>query len=88
MLNIPGVLHAYYSRIKNILKEKGLPRAIIPNDAKLFAQAHSENDVVYYVTADKRSENLINILRENIALDFKFINIHTPWNEQFGELFP
>jgi len=73
---------------KNILKEKGLPRVIIPNDAKLFAQAHSKNDVVYYVTADKRSENLINILRENIALDFKFINIHTPWNEQFGELFP
>jgi len=74
-------------RHKNSLKKKGLPRAIIPNDAKLLAQADTEKNVIYYVTADKRSENLVKILHKEIDIDFRFIDIHTPWNEQFGELF-
>ncbi len=74
-------------RHKNSLKKKGLPRANIPNDAKLLAQAHMETNVVYYVTADKRSDNLVKILHKVMNIDFQFIDIHTPWNEQFGELF-
>jgi len=74
-------------RQKKSLKKKGLPRAIIPNDAKLLAQAHSETDVAYYITADSRSEQLIKILHKETNIDFEFVDIHTPWNEQFGELF-
>ncbi len=72
---------------KQTLKKKGLHRKIIPNDAKLLAQAHSEKDVIYYVTADSRSEHLIKILNKETNVDFQFIDIHTSWNEQFGELF-
>lgn len=72
---------------KKTLKKKKLPRILIPNDAKLFAQAHCDADVVYYVTADIRSENLIKILHKHSNVDFEFIDIHTPFNEQFGELF-
>ncbi|MCH2450216.1 MAG: PIN domain-containing protein [Gracilimonas sp.] len=72
---------------KKVLKKKKLPRVLIPNDSKLFAQAHCDPDVAFYVTADARSEIPIKILTENTSVDFRFINIHTPWNEQFGELF-
>ena len=69
------------------LKEQNLPRVLIPNDSKLFAQAHCDSDVIYYVTADKRSETPIKILSQKLKLDFTFIDIQTPFNEQFGELF-
>ena len=72
---------------KNALKKKKLPRVLIPNDSKLFAQAHYDSDVAYYVTADSRSEIPIKILNDHTAVDFRYIDIHTPWNEQFGELF-
>lgn len=72
---------------KKALKKKKLPRVLIPNDAKLFAQAHCDADVVYYVTADARSETPVKILNQNTKVDFRFIDIHTPCNEQFGELF-
>ena len=72
---------------KNSLKKKGLTRTIIPNDSKLFAQANCDSDVAYYVTADSRSEKLIKILQKSTDIKFQFIDIHTPWNEQFGELF-
>ena len=72
---------------KKVLKKKGLSRILIPNDAKLFAQAHCGFDVIYYVTADSRSETLVKILTKKTDADFQFIDIHTPWNEQFGELF-
>ena len=72
---------------KEALKKKKLPRVLIPNDAKLFAQAHCDPDVVYYVTSDIRSGTLIKILNEHTDVDFEFIDINIPWNQQFGELF-
>lgn len=47
-------------RHKQEFKKKGLPRILIPNDTKLFAQAHCNADVMYYVTADTRSKTLLN----------------------------
>lgn len=43
-------------RNKKIKKDKLLPRPLIPNDSKLFAQAHLDPDTEYYVTADVRSK--------------------------------
>lgn len=74
-------------RNKKELKDKGIPRVLIPNDSKLFAQAHRDQNVVYYVTADSRSATPIKLLSAHTKVDFSFIDIHTPWNEQFGELF-
>jgi predicted nucleic acid-binding protein len=72
---------------KKAFKKKALSRLLIPNDSKLFAQAHCDPDVIYYVTADTRSETSIKILNEDTEVNFRFVDIHTPWNEQFGELF-
>ena len=81
-----GFAHILFQH-KKAFKEKGLPRILIPNDAKLFAQAHCDSDVIYYVTADSRSKIPIKLLKEHTNVDFSFIDIHIPWNEQFGELF-
>ena len=70
---------------KQSIAQKGLPRVLIPNDAKLLAQAEVETDVIFYVTADTRSKELIDILRKESSLSFRFIDIHLPWNKQFGE---
>jgi len=72
---------------KGVLSKKKLPRLIIPNDSKLFAQAHNDTDVTHYATADTRSKTTIQILIQNTDVNFDFIDIHTPWNERFGELF-
>ncbi len=53
-----------------LFKDKGikdddlLPRAIISNDSKLFAQAHLDPDVDYYITSDGRSEKLFPLSRK------------------------
>lgn len=39
-------------------KEKLFPRAIIPNDSKLFAQADLDKTITYFVTSDSRSKNI------------------------------
>lgn len=37
-------------------------RLIIPNDAKIFAQANCSDDVKFFVTSDTKSSKLINII--------------------------
>ena len=61
-------------------------RPIIINDAKLFAQAHEEKRIKYFVTADKRSLKLYEIINAEANLDFGFIHIKTKFNEAFGIL--
>lgn len=61
-------------------------RPIIINDAKLFAQAHEEKRIKYFVTADERSLKLYQIINAEINLDFGFIHIKTKFNETFGVL--
>lgn len=70
-------------------KEKKLEvneRPIIINDAKLFAQAHTDERINYYVTADQRSFNLYNSIKAKTNLDFIFINIRDNLSEAFGIL--
>ncbi len=61
-------------------------RPIIINDAKLFAQAHTDERINYYVTADKRSFNFYNSLKSKTNLDFTFIDIRENHSESFGLL--
>jgi len=62
------------------------PRAIIPNDSKLFAQADLDNTVTHFVTSDSRSKNSYSALKKHIVPKFEIIDISKPHNETFGLL--
>ncbi len=69
-----------------IAKAKLKPRAIIPNDSKLFAQADLDEDVDYFITSDSRSLNTLKTLKKNKNPRFNIIDISTPHNKAFGIL--
>ncbi|MFW5803940.1 MAG: type II toxin-antitoxin system VapC family toxin [bacterium] len=71
---------------KNRSMEELKPRAIIPNDSKLFAQSDCDKSILYFVTSDKRSLQVYNTLSKSIKPNFKIINIDIPYNQQFGIL--
>ncbi len=61
-------------------------RNIIPNDTKLFAQADCEKAVEFYLSSDSESLKIYNILRQETAPKFQFIDLNTSYNETFGLL--
>jgi hypothetical protein len=61
-------------------------RNIIPNDTKLFAQADCEKAVEFYLSSDTESNKIYNLLRQETAPKFQFIDLNTPHNETFGLL--
>lgn len=61
-------------------------RPIIINDAKLFAQAHTDERVNFYVTADSRSLNIYNTIKDKLKLNFCFVDIRNNHTELFGIL--
>ncbi|MDD8018258.1 MAG: hypothetical protein PHP42_07780 [Bacteroidota bacterium] len=61
-------------------------RNIIPNDTKLFAQAHTELSINYYLSSDTESQKVYNILHKQIPQTFQFIDLHIPYTETFGML--
>lgn len=67
-------------------KEKLSPRAIIPNDSKLFAQADLDKSITYFVTSDSRSKNTYSALKKRIIPKFEIIDISRTYNETFGIL--
>lgn len=69
-----------------IAKEKLKPRAIIPNDSKLFAQADLDKSITHFVTSDARSKNTLTCLKNSINPNFDIIEISTPYNETYGVL--
>lgn len=69
-----------------IEKEKLSPRAIIPNDSKLFAQADIDKSITHFVTSDSRSKSTFSALRKHINPKFEIIDITNPYNETFGIL--
>jgi hypothetical protein len=73
---------AFQSKGKLNLKD----RNIIPNDTKLFAQADCEKAIDYYLSSDKESVKIYNLLRQETAPKFQFIDLNTPHNETFGIL--
>ena len=73
-------------RENKISEEKLSPRAIIPNDSKLFAQADFDKTITHFVTSDVRSKNTLKLLRKGIEVKFEIISIDIPFNETFGIL--
>lgn len=69
-----------------ISTEKLTPRAIIPNDSKLFAQADLDKTISYFVTSDVRSKNTLALLRNGTTPKFEIITIDIPYSETFGIL--
>ncbi|MCB0482463.1 MAG: hypothetical protein KDC83_13625 [Flavobacteriales bacterium] len=70
----------------HISAEKLIPRAIIPNDAKLFAQADRDKTVTHFVTSDQRSNKTLEALKKHLKPKFKILDISTPYNQVFGIL--
>lgn len=66
--------------------EKLSPRAIIPNDSKLFAQAGLDNDVTHFITSDVRSKNTLTALSRGVTPKFGIISIDIPYTQAFGIL--
>jgi len=69
-----------------ISPEKLRPTAIIPNDAKLFAQADVDGTITHFVTSDIRSKGTWTILKSEINPRFGIITIDVPFSEAFGIL--
>lgn len=69
-----------------ISKDKLFPRAIIPNDSKLFAQADLDKSITYFVTSDSRSKSTFDNLKKRINPKFEILDISRPYNETFGIL--
>jgi len=70
----------------NVLPEKLLPRAIIPNDSKLFAQADIDKTITHFITSDARSTKTYQMLTKQIRPKFLIIDIAIPHDEAFGVL--
>lgn len=69
-----------------VSSEKLSPRAIIPNDSKLFAQADLDKSITHFVTSDVRSKNTLALLKKSAAPRFEIISIDIPFTETFGIL--
>lgn len=63
------------------------PRAVVPNDTKMFAQADVEPDINFYGTADVECKKVYDIIKTTEGkLSFDFIDITVPYNSVFGVL--
>ncbi|MHA4737941.1 type II toxin-antitoxin system VapC family toxin [Dyadobacter sp. MSC1_007] len=69
---------------KSALKFK--ERNIIPNDTKLFAQADCETGVDYFISSDRESMKIYQLLRQVDNPKFQFIDLNNPFHETFGLL--
>lgn len=71
-------------------KKRGVtitPRAIVPNDTKMFAQADVEPNINFYATADVECKKVYDMIKASEGtLSFEFINITIPSNKFFGIL--
>ena len=69
-----------------VSEETLIPRAIIPNDSKLFAQADLDKSITHFVTSDIRSKNTLALLKKGINPKFEIISIDVAFTETFGIL--
>lgn len=61
-------------------------RNIIPNDTKLFAQADTENSIIYYLSSDSKSLKIYDLIKSKTSINFQFIDLNTPFGQTFGVL--
>ena len=81
-----GAFAAAIFEENKISKEQLSPRAIIPNDSKLLAQADLDQTITHFVTSDIRSKKVYEMLKKRINPRFEIIDISRPYNEVFGIL--
>lgn len=63
------------------------PRAVVPNDTKMFAQADVEPDITFYGTADVECKKVYKMIESAEGkLSFDFIDITIPYTTFFGLL--
>lgn len=61
------------------------PRAVVPNDTKMFAQADVEPDINFYGTADVECKKVYDMIKASEGkLSFEFIDITIPYTTYFG----
>lgn len=73
--------------VKQIRKETETKRDVIINDIKMFAQAHQEIGIDYFVTADSSAIKYYNKIKEETPLSFDFVDISKPLSEYTRTLF-
>ncbi|MGH9945877.1 MAG: hypothetical protein ACRD6X_01605 [Pyrinomonadaceae bacterium] len=61
-------------------------RLIIPNDTKLFSQAHIESEITHFATSDVGCLKVLTLLKENTAVDFEVMNIRESYSSVLGVL--
>lgn len=76
---------------KIVFREKGKlklqERNIIPNDTKLFSQADVDKNISHYLSSDKESIKIYNLLQEkNCNTAYSFINLDISPSDYFGFL--
>jgi hypothetical protein len=71
---------------RNQLPASITERVIIPNDTKMFAQADTTPTITHYLTADKRCEAMLQLIREAGPINFDMIPLQQTHNEAFGLL--
>ena len=71
---------------ENKVSITSLPRAIIPNDSKLFAQADIDKTITHFVTSDIRSKSTVKMLEIGLKPKFEIISIDVPFSDTFGIL--
>lgn len=79
-----GVFASFIFSQNKVSDEKLFPRAIIPNDSKLFAQAETEISIDFFVTSDKRSKKTFSLLNNLYKTSFEIIDISISRNEIFN----
>lgn len=61
-------------------------RNIIPNDTKLFAQADTEEHIVFYLSSDSESKKVYDRMQQNTSISFSFIDLSIPYTQFFGTI--
>lgn len=61
-------------------------RLIIPNDTKLFGQAHIQTEITSYATSDTESIKIYDFLKKTRTVNFEIMNIRDPYSSVLGVL--
>lgn len=84
-------LAATFAKMAQATDQKGVlqkdSRIVIPTDTKLMAQAQLE-DVELFVGRDEACSTIYHFLREKGLVGFNYLDLSTPPNAFYGELFP
>lgn len=70
---------AFDAKRKGVMGQ--LPRAIIPNDTKLFAQADCDENITFYLSSDVESQKVYNTIHQSYPLAFRFLNLNDKFDE-------